>query len=82
MLSFTDMDETLSGHHASSPHNGTTHRFPDKLKAAMSSASDYVKRAEVKEKGQQLDALVTQHPYVSLGIALGAGWLLGKLLRD
>ena len=47
---------------------------------ALDSSADYVRNSSMKEVRSDLSEQIRAHPLLSVGVALGAGYLLSKIL--
>jgi hypothetical protein len=61
--------------------NGARARLQARATRAVEVSSDYVRTHDVGEMRSDLEREIRAHPIKSIALAVGAGYLLGKLFR-
>jgi hypothetical protein len=61
--------------------NGVRARLQTRATRAVEVSSDYVRTHDIEEMRSDLEREIRAHPIKSIAIALGAGYVLGKIFK-
>jgi len=77
----TRSSATTPGTSVAVPHDSGIADLTDTLASGMKSSADWIRDADLDKIKGGVEKQVKEHPGRSLLVALGAGFLLGKILR-
>ncbi|HEX9084895.1 MAG TPA: hypothetical protein VF836_09175 [Gemmatimonadaceae bacterium] len=72
---------TTPGTSVAVPHDSPITELTDTLASGMKSSADWIRDADLEKLKGGVEKQIKEHPGRSLLVALGAGFLLGKILR-
>jgi ElaB/YqjD/DUF883 family membrane-anchored ribosome-binding protein len=61
--------------------DGESHNLPARATRALEVGSDYLRGHDIEDMRNDLEREIRAHPIKSIAIALGAGYLIGKLFK-
>jgi hypothetical protein len=72
---------TMPGTSVALAHDSSVTDLTDTLASGMKSSADWIRDADLDKLKDGVEKQVKEHPTRSLLVALGAGYLLGRVLR-